>query len=240
MNLMRLAIASAVVVALAATAWLTIQTKRNRLVLDRFDVVKARVLYRSGQLTIDQLDEVVRREGIRTIINFQLPGDPVEAEANLAKRHGIDFINLPMPGDGFGREDQFREVLKATDDPNRRPVLVHCARGTCRTGAAVALYRIERDGWTIEDVDAELRRHSYKEGWIAGYIFQMARNKLDIDIFEPRFRHDVNLAPPAPEAPPASPESLPILPPLRGSASTNPDAPLPPEIQPIAEVPHGN
>ena len=39
-----------------------------------------------------------------------------------------------MTGDGFGQEMQFREVLKACDDPDRRPVLIHCARGTCRTG----------------------------------------------------------------------------------------------------------
>ncbi len=65
-----------------------------------------------------------------------------------------------MPGDGFGEEAQFRKVLEVVDDPQRRPVLVHCARGTCRTGSAVALYRFERDGWTIQDVAAEMRRQT--------------------------------------------------------------------------------
>ena len=86
-------------------------------------------------------------------------------------------MNLPMPGDGFGEEWQFREILKIIDDPERRPVLVHCARGTCRTGAAVAMYRFERDGWTIDDVAVEMRRQTYRYGWLPGYIYAMAKNK---------------------------------------------------------------
>ena len=82
-----------------------------------------------------------------------------------------------MPGDGFGEEWQFREILKITDDPQRRPALVHCARGTCRTGAAVAIYRFERDGWTLEDVATEMRRQTYHYGWLPGYVYAMAKNK---------------------------------------------------------------
>ena len=82
-----------------------------------------------------------------------------------------------MPGDGFGEEWQFREILEILDDPDRCPVLVHCARGTCRTGAAVALYRFERDGWTIDDVAVEMRRQTYRYGWLPGYMYAMAKNR---------------------------------------------------------------
>ena len=94
-------------------------------------------------------------------------------------------MNLPMPGDGFGEEAQFRKVLEVVDDPQRRPVLVHCARGTCRTGSAVALYRFERDGWTIQDVAAELRRQSYRDGFIPGYIYAMVRSKPSLFLHNP-------------------------------------------------------
>jgi protein tyrosine/serine phosphatase len=140
-------------------------------------VVKPGILYRSGQLNPDQLAAAVARHGIRTVVSFQIYGRGVEAERELARSLGVDFVNLPMSGDGFGREDQFREVLAACDDPQRRPVLVHCARGTCRTGASVALYRFERDGWTIEDVSAEMERQTYRHGWLPGYVFNMVREK---------------------------------------------------------------
>jgi protein tyrosine/serine phosphatase len=165
------------VVALAATLWLTREVQANRLVWDHFDVVKPGILYRSGQLNGSQLEEAIRRYRLKLVVSFQYPGRGVDRERAICKRLGIQFLNLPMPGDGFGREDQFRQILAATDDPARRPVLVHCARGTCRTGSAVALYRFERDGWTPEDVAAEMRRQAYREGWLTGYVYNMIAEK---------------------------------------------------------------
>ena len=184
----------AVGLAIAVSAWLTTEDRRNRLVWDHFDVVKPGLLYRSGQLNPGQLTEAVRRYGIKTVVNLQIPGTTSEAERALTRSLGVDFLNLPMPGDGFGREDQFREFLKAVDDPARRPVLVHCARGTCRTGASVALYRYERDGWTIEDVAAEMRRQTYRQGWLPGYVLNMVRARPGKDLFDPPVQHDRNLA----------------------------------------------
>src|SRR4051812_39908519 len=189
---MRTAIVLTAISGLALGFWLTGETRRNRLVWDHFDVVKRGVLYRSGQLNGDQLRAAVKKYGIKTVVSFQIPGEGVEEERALARRLGVDFMNLPMPGDGFGQERQFREVLKACDDPQRRPVLIHCARGTCRTGAAVALYRFERDGWTIDDVSAEMRRQVYREGWLPGYIFGMVRQKPHQDLYEPAVALDRN------------------------------------------------
>jgi len=172
--IMRIVIAASLaLLAGGAGTWLTIQVQNNRLVWDHFDVVTPGVLYRSGQLHSDQLAEAIDRHGIKTVVSFLLPGPRVETERRLVEQRGAEFLNLPMPGDGFGREAQFRTVLEAIDDPSRRPVLVHCARGTCRTGALVALYRMERQGWTIDDVDAEMRRQGYRDGWICGYVYGM-------------------------------------------------------------------
>jgi protein tyrosine/serine phosphatase len=193
---MRVAVAFALIATLATAAWLREETRQNRLVWDHWDVVKPGILYRSGQLNLDQLAQVVRRYGLKTIVSFQVPGRGVEAERALAKSMGIDFINLPMPGDGFGRECQFREVLAACDDPARRPVLVHCARGTCRTGAAVALYRFERDGWTVHDVAAEMSRQTYRDGLLPGYIYGMVKDRPNMQLYEPSLTRDRNLPPP--------------------------------------------
>lgn len=174
---MRIAAFVATVVGLSVAGWLVRECQGNRLVWDHFDVTTPGVLYRSGQMRIDQLDAAITRLKLRTVVNFQLPGPPVERERALCARRGIAFLNLPMPGDGAGREEQFRRVLAACDDPAQRPVLIHCARGTCRTGAAVALYRFERNGWTVEDVAAEMRRQAYRDGWLPGYVFAMVQER---------------------------------------------------------------
>jgi protein tyrosine phosphatase (PTP) superfamily phosphohydrolase (DUF442 family) len=164
---------------------LIVLDRQNRLLWDHWDVVKPGILYRSGQLTAAQLTEAVGRYGIRTVVSFQLPGKDMEKERQVARDLGIGFVNLPMPGDGFGEEAQFRKVLEVVDQPERRPVLVHCARGTCRTGSAVAMYRYERDGWTIQDVAAEMRRQTYRDGFIPGYIYAMVRTKPSLVLHKP-------------------------------------------------------
>ncbi len=163
--------------AVMIAGWLIALDRHGRLVWDHWDEVKPGILYRSGQLTGDQLREAVKRYQIRTVINLQWPGDEMKAERSLSRRLGVDFVNLPMPGDGLGEEWQFREILKILDDPTRRPALVHCARGTCRTGAAVAFYRFERDRWTPEDVANELERQTYHYGLVPGYIYAMVKTK---------------------------------------------------------------
>lgn len=165
--------------------WMIVLDRQNRLRWDHWDVVKPGILYRSGQLTGPQLTQAVRSYGIRTVVNLQLPGKEMERERALARELGVGFVNLPMPGDGFGEEAQFRKILEIVDDPERRPVLVHCARGTCRTGSAVALYRYERDGWTIQDVAAEMRRQTYRDGWIPGYIYAMVKSKPSLSLHRP-------------------------------------------------------
>jgi protein tyrosine phosphatase (PTP) superfamily phosphohydrolase (DUF442 family) len=189
---MRIAIILTALTGAGLGIWLTVETRRNRLVWDHFDVVKPGILYRSGQLNPGQLAAAVRAYGFRTVVSFQIPGQGVEEERAQARTLGVDFLNLPMPGDGFGQPAQFREVLKACDDPNRRPVLIHCARGTCRTGAAVALYRFERDGWTIEDVASEMRRQAYREGWLPGYVYSMVDRRPCREIYEPAIALDRN------------------------------------------------
>ncbi len=163
--------------AVLLAAWLITLDRQGRLAWDHWDEGKRGILYRSGQLAPEQLTAAVDRYGIRTVINLQWPGEEMAAERALAGRIGVDFVNLPMPGDGLGEESQFREILKILDDPERRPALVHCARGTCRTGASVAFYRFERDGWTPEDVAAELNRQTYHYGLLPGYIYAMVKTK---------------------------------------------------------------
>ena len=93
-----------VLASVVVAGWMIVLDRQNRLHWDHWDVVKPGILYRSGQLTSTQLIKAVGRYGIRTVVNFQLPGREMEAERTLAGKLGIGFVNLPMPGDGFGEE----------------------------------------------------------------------------------------------------------------------------------------
>src|SRR5690242_13243410 len=55
-------------VALLAAGWLIARDRQGRLLWDHWDEVKRGILYRSGQLTADQLAEAVKRYQLRTVI----------------------------------------------------------------------------------------------------------------------------------------------------------------------------
>jgi hypothetical protein len=50
-----------------------------------------------------------------------------------------------------------RAFFNAVDGAEPGPVFVHCRRGTDRTGAIVAFYRIARQGWEAEKAAKEAR-----------------------------------------------------------------------------------
>jgi protein tyrosine/serine phosphatase len=130
-------------------------TIRTRSLPKNFQVVRAGVLYRSGQMRPEHFDQVLREHQIRTVIC--LNPEPASAfEADACDRTGTRFISFRMPGTGVGRPEDFEKVLAVVRDPSQQPVLVHCYAGANRTGATVALYRMLEEGWRMEDALREM------------------------------------------------------------------------------------
>lgn len=133
---------------------------RSQLLPKNFAVVTPGVLCRSGQMRPEHFAEMLREEGIRTVVCLN-PGDGAY-EQGIARGMGVDYVELHMPGDGKGEPALFHEYLEIVGDPVRRPVLVHCAAGAYRTGVAVALYRMLFEGWPSEDAMREMAYYGCK------------------------------------------------------------------------------
>ncbi len=135
-----------------------------------FRVVREGVLYRSAQLPLSALKQVIHDHKIKTIVTLRdsyTPGErppDLEEEAycelmelnyiRIAPAHWeSDVPGMPPPVEKGVRT--FREVMA---DPSNYPVLVHCFAGIHRTGAYVAIYRMEQEHWSnaraIEEVKA--------------------------------------------------------------------------------------
>jgi protein tyrosine phosphatase (PTP) superfamily phosphohydrolase (DUF442 family) len=124
----------------------------------RFSEVEAGAIYRSGMLTPEATRRVVEDNGIRTIIDLGAHerGSRGEARANrTAASLGVTRYRLDLYGDATGNPNDYLYALRLALDPANQPVLIHCGAGTERTGAAVALYRMLRKGWTREEAMAE-------------------------------------------------------------------------------------
>lgn len=129
----------------------------------RFGVVQAGRLYRSGELSPNELRHVARTYQLRTVISLLDPSVPEsQAERATADALGLKWVNIPLRGDGSSTADE-RERLRAALYGEAGPTLVHCAAGANRTGLAVGLWRIERDRWDYERTLAELRAYGFDD-----------------------------------------------------------------------------
>ena len=94
--------------------WLITLDRQGQLVWDHWDEVKRGVLYRSGQLSGDQLREAVKRYQIRTVINLQWPGEEMKEERSLEPpaRGG-----LREPADARRRTGRGMAIPRDPEDP---------------------------------------------------------------------------------------------------------------------------
>jgi protein-tyrosine phosphatase len=85
------------------------------------------------------------------------------AERAAAEKLGLRWINVPLPGNGASTPEQRERIKQVLFDDSPSGLLVHCAAGTNRTGLAVGMYRMHRQGWTLDQVRAEMRRFDFED-----------------------------------------------------------------------------
>ena len=115
------------VVLLLILVVLGIKHGRHYVVVDNFGVTEEGLLYRSGQLKPYQLENLIQKYGLKTVINTRETDAPealMSAEGEVCGRNGVEMIRLSMPGDGRGTYAQYEQALAVLSDTNRLPALV--------------------------------------------------------------------------------------------------------------------
>jgi len=152
------AVAGLVLAAAAAVLWYQARLPR------RFAVVDPGRLYRCGSVSPSQLSTLCRTFGIRRVICLLDATAPqTQAERAAAERLGIEWQNVPLPGDGSSTPVQREQLRRLVTDATGGPTLVHCAAGVNRTGLVVGMYRLHREGWTLEQVLREMRAFGFED-----------------------------------------------------------------------------
>jgi len=127
-----------------------------------------------GQPRLEHLQQL-KAEGVKAIINLRQPSEHRAAEEEAkAKELGLRYFNIPV---AFGdpKDEQVDEFLKITDDPENRPAFIHCA-GAIRVGAFWMIRRVLRDGWKIEDAEAEAEKIGLRE---SPHLKEFARKYIE-------------------------------------------------------------
>src|SRR5512134_55355 len=111
-----------------------------------------------GQPRLEHLEKL-KAEGVKAIINLRQPSEHRAAEEEAkAKEMGLRYFNIPVVF-GNPNERQVTEFLEITDN---RPAFIHCT-AAIRVGAFWMIRRALRDGWSIEDAEAEAVKIGLRE-----------------------------------------------------------------------------
>lgn len=111
-------------------------------------------LYRGGQPTEAGLKQLVQLR-IKTVVNLRDDDERARVEEAATVAAGLRYFNLPLSNFHQPNNQEVAQILSIINAPENQPVFVHCKRGSDRTGTVVAIYRIERDGWTGEQAKQE-------------------------------------------------------------------------------------
>lgn len=153
------------IVVAGAIGYVLFKTFRDRYDhLRRFAAVDEGKVYRCGQPDVNDLEEIHRRTGIKTIVALRGSVDNPKRnewairEKQFCADNGIEFVNIPSNHKNPPTQAQIDEFLDVVGDPARQPVLVHCRIGAQRTGMMCAFYRIEYQGWSKQQAFEEMEQ----------------------------------------------------------------------------------
>ncbi len=124
----------------------------------RFATVDEGILYRCSQPSISQLANLKESHNLRTVLIVRR-GDSrrVPDEAARARELGMNVVHLQIDSRRYVTDEEVQAFFDCMDNTSNHPVLIHCSAGRHRTGYLCALYRIERQGWTVERALEEMR-----------------------------------------------------------------------------------
>ena len=117
--------------------------------------------YRGAQPLPDDY-QALKDLGISTIIDLR--GDPTDYEKSAAEVIGMKYINIPMSGYKYPRQDQVDEAYQILNNPEMGKVYVHCKAGIHRTGVVGAFYRFKNFGWDYDKAYLEMENYDFSAG----------------------------------------------------------------------------
>jgi protein tyrosine phosphatase (PTP) superfamily phosphohydrolase (DUF442 family) len=142
--------------------------------------------------------------GVRTVVNLRTN----HSDSELIGSAPLEEVRIRMRADLFGSRpptlEEVRAFLDIVTSEERKPVFVHCAAGSDRTGVMIAIYRIEVCEWSRRDAIAEMEAMGFHSNY--GELAQFVREYRVTGEWRKRF---VTLLPPTrPRREPPAPVSV--------------------------------
>jgi tyrosine-protein phosphatase SIW14 len=139
-------------------------------------------LYRGGQPSAEGV-AWLKSKGFKAVLNLRhYHGD---SEKQLVESVGMHYEHIALTSWGAPSPEQIARFLQIVRDPTMRPLYVHCQHGVDRTGAMMAVYRMEEEGWSNPQAFAEMEYFDAHSIWrdlrefVRKYHFQPQPARLE-------------------------------------------------------------
>lgn len=155
-----------ILVLIGGMIWLWEDVLKDRVIPKRWGAIQQGLLYRSGRLSATLVKSTLEKHKIAVIIDLsgEKAGDKdQEAEKAAAAELGIELLRFPLRGNGTGDIEHYAQAIAAMVrySKEQKPVLVHCASGTQRTGGVTASYRMLVENKPALFAYEELKRYDW-------------------------------------------------------------------------------
>lgn len=140
------------------------------------------ILIRSPQPDAGDLADIKDEFGLKTVLNLRGPSPGkswFEEEKKGVAAVGAEWRHLAVSGSNPPRPEELEAFFDLVEDPQARPILIHCQGGVHRTGAFAALYRMQYQGWepkrAVEEMEDNYfnwttRDRSALKEWLLRYV----------------------------------------------------------------------
>lgn len=121
------------------------------------EIIPGRV-FRCAQLSGTELERMVAKHGIRTIINLRgccAPQDWYMEECRAAHRLNVSLEDICMSAGRFPSIPELRELVRILDHAEY-PLLIHCKQGADRTGLVATLVMLLQTEASLKQASLQL------------------------------------------------------------------------------------
>ena len=123
--------------------------------ISNFHQVSSR-LYRGGQPS-EKGFEALHELAVKTVVSLRWRKTRVDSEKLIVEKLGMRFVSIPLNYWTLPNDANVKELLRIIDDQANLPIFIHCFHGADRTGVMVAMYRILRHDWSLQEAYKEMR-----------------------------------------------------------------------------------
>ncbi len=142
-------------------------TKNYLHIGSNLHTVEHNKVYRSKQMDGSELEKIIKRYNIKTVLNLRGEKNgrwTSKEEKGLCQKLGVAHYDFKMRCEGIINEEKLILDLYEIFDKADYPLLMHCAGGKDRAGAASTLYLVQYKKTTIDEAFHQLTDFKYGNG----------------------------------------------------------------------------